>query len=396
MLDYTFEHIKKTFDDYVIGNYSRNPVAFVKGDGSLIWDSDGARYIDLMPGWGTTTIGHCHPHVVKAIQNQARELIHIDNSFYNIPQGLLAENLSTHSFGGKCFFCNSGAEAIETSLKLARLWGEKKNKSDIITMEGSFHGRTFGAISATGQDKYHRGYLPLLPGISHVPLNDLEALEVALTENTCAVLMEPVQGEGGVNLVDEQYLVAVKKLCEERNVLLIFDEVQTGMGRTGQWFGYQNYKVTPDIMALAKALGGGVPIGAIVAKPKIADFLKPGTHAATFGGNPLACAAANAVFDVIESDRLIERGREVSELIFERLQHMAKDNNIIKNIRGKGLMIGIELDAPGDKVFEYCLKNYVRINCTQGNVLRMLPAMNIPFDLLHNGLDVLGAGVKNL
>jgi len=219
---------------------------------------------------------------------------------------------------------------------------------------------------------------------------------VAVTDNTCAILMEPVQGEGGVNLVDEQYLAAVKKLCEERDVLLIFDEVQTGMGRTGRWFGYQNYKVTPDIMALAKALGGGVPIGAIVAKPEIADFLKPGTHAATFGGNPLACAAANAVFDVIETDGLIERGREVSELIFERLQHLAKECNIIKNIRGKGLMIGIELDAPGDKVFEYCLKNYVRINCTQGNVLRMLPAMNIPFDLLHDGLDVLGAGVKNL
>ncbi len=390
----TFEQIKGKFDDYVIGNYARNRVAFVHGEGSYIWDSAGNRYIDLMPGWGTTTIGHCHPHVVSAIQRQAGFLIHIDNSFYNIPQGVLAEHLSRRSFGGKCFFCNSGAEAIETSLKLARLWGRGQGRSEIVTMRGSFHGRTFGAISATGQEKYHRGYLPLLPGISHVPFNDISSLEGAVGPKTCAVLMEVIQGEGGINIADSAYLKAVRKLCDERGVLLILDEVQTGMGRTGRWFAYQHYGVEPDIMALAKALGGGVPIGAITAKPAVAEFLAPGTHAATFGGNPLACSAAIAVFEVIERESLIEAGLALSKTIFERLEAMAGEYDIIRQIRGRGLMIGIELERNGKEVFEYCLQNRLRVNCTQERVVRMLPAMNTPPELVKEGLDVLEDAIE--
>ncbi len=396
MLKFTFEQIKEKFDRCVIGNYTRNPIAFVHGEGSYIWDSSGNRYIDLMPGWGTTTVGHCHPHVVSAIQKQAGRLIHIDNSFYNVPQGILAEHLSNRSFGGKSFFCNSGAEAIETSLKMARLWGEEHGRFEIIAMGGSFHGRTFGAISATGQEKYHRGYLPLLPGIRHVPFGDLSALEDAAGADTCAVLMELVQGEGGVNVADPEYVKSVRSLCDEKGILLILDEVQTGMGRTGEWFGYQNYGIEPDIMALAKALGGGFPIGAVAAKPEVAGFLAPGTHAATFGGNPLACSASVAVFEVIEKENLIERGREVSKAAFERLRRMAGQYDVIREVRGKGLMIGIELESDGREVFEYCLRNRLRINCTQGRVLRILPALNVSLELLHEGLDLLESGIKKV
>ncbi len=393
MEEYDFDQIQQQFSNYVIGNYAREPVAFVRGDGSQIWDSEGRQYIDLMPGWGTTTIGHCHPAVVSAIREQSARLIHIDNTFYNIPQGVLAEHLSKKAFGGKCFFCNSGAEAIETSLKLARLWGEERGKSDIVTMEGSFHGRTFGAISATGQEKYHTGYVPLLPGIKHVPFNDDVALEQAVDEKTCAVLLELIQGEGGVNLVDIDYLKTAREICNEKGALLLFDEVQTGMGRTGEWFGYQNYNIEPDIMALAKALGGGFPIGAVTAGAEVAESLRPGTHAATFGGNPLACAAATAVFETIEDENLIASGREISTLAFERLQMMKDKYEIIREVRGKGLMIGIELRDQGKEVFEYCLHNLVRVNCTHETVVRLLPAMNIPLDMLHKGLDILAAGI---
>jgi len=394
MPNLSFEQIKDKFDRCVIGNYARNQVAFVHGEGSHVWDSAGDRYVDLMPGWGTTTIGHCHPHVVSAIQRQAGRLMHIDNSFYNIPQGVLAEHLSGRSFGGKCFFCNSGSEAIETSLKLSRLWGEKKGRFEIVTMNESFHGRTFGAISATGQEKYHRGYLPLLPGIKHVPFNDLDALKKTVGPNTCAVLMEPVQGEGGINVAGVEYMKAVRKFCDEQEILLIFDEVQTGVGRTCEWFGYQNYGIEPDIMVLAKALGGGFPVGAVVAEPEVSSFLAPGTHAATFGGNPLACAAAIAVLEVIEKENLLEEGRMVSQVTFERLEQMARKYNIIRQVRGMGLMIGIELEVNGKDIFEYCLQNKLRINCTQNNVLRLLPALNVPIDVLHAGLDVLESGIQ--
>ncbi len=383
-----FSEIKELFDRYVIGNYGRLPVAFVRGEGSHIWDSDGNRYIDLMPGWGTTLVGHCHPRVVTAVQRQASMLLHVDNSFHILPQGELAKALSELSFGGKCFFCNSGAEAVEAAIKLVRLNKQHEGRYKIVTMLESFHGRTMGAITATGQEKYHKGYLPLLPGFEHVPLNDLEALGRAVDEQTCAVMMEPVQGEGGVRPAEAGFMAGVRELCDELGLLLILDEVQTGMGRTGHWFGYQRYGVEPDVMVLSKALGSGVPIGAMVARAEAAESLAPGTHASTFGGNPLACSAALATIGVIEQEGLIEACRESSAHAMERLRGMAERFEIVKEVRGVGLMLGVELDRPGKAVFEECLRERVRINCTQETVLRLLPAMNVPRELLDEGLDV--------
>ncbi|MCK4283261.1 MAG: aspartate aminotransferase family protein [Candidatus Brocadiae bacterium] len=385
----SFDEIKKLFDDCVIANYSRIPIAFVRAEGSHIWDSEGNRYVDLMPGWGTSTIGHCHPRVVTALQRQAAMLIHVDNTFYTQPQGLLAQKISQHSFGGKCFFCNSGAEAVEAAIKLARLHKEKDGRYKIITMRDSFHGRTMGAITATGQDKYHKGYLPLLPGFSHVDFNDLDAVKDATDDQTCAVMLEPIQGEGGINLATDEFFAGLRAFCDQEGLLLIADEVQTGIGRTGRWFGYQHYGIEPDIMVLAKALGGGVAIGAMVAKPEVAQSLAPGTHASTFGGNPLACAAALATFKVIEEEDLIEVCRRTSEHIFDRLRQMAEKYSIIQEVRGRGVMCGVELNRPGAPVFQYCLDNKVRLNCTHETVVRLLPAINVPRDALDEGLDVL-------
>jgi len=389
-----FDQIKKLFDDNVIANYARNPVAFLRGDGSYVWDSEGNRYVDLMPGWGTTTIGHCHPKVVSAIREQAAALIHVDNTFYNVPQGLAAEQISKHSFGGRCFMCNSGAEAIEAAIKLARLHGEKKGRFKIITMKNSFHGRTFGAITATGQEKYHKGYLPLLPGFAYVPYNDLDAVHQAVDNETCAVMLEPIQGEGGINVADEDYLRGLRELCDSEDMLLILDEVQTCMGRTGYWFGYQHYGVEPDIMALAKALAGGVAVGAMVARGEVAQSLAPGTHASTFGGNPLACAAVLATFQAIEEENMLDMCRDSSRYVFDRLDALARKCSIIREVRGRGLMVGIELHRPGTAVFDYCLKNLVRINCTHETVLRLLPALNVPREALRRGLDVVEEGIR--
>jgi acetylornithine/N-succinyldiaminopimelate aminotransferase len=385
----TMQEVLSLFDKYVIANYTRSPVAFVRADGSYIWDVEGNRYVDLMPGWGTTTVGHCHPKVVTAVQRQAAKLLHVDNTFYTVPQGQLARWLSEKSFGGKCFFCNSGTEAIEAAIKLARLHKQSEGRYKIVTMRDSFHGRTMGAVSATGQDKYHKGYLPMLPGFVHVPLNDLDALRDTVDDETCAVMFEPVQGEGGVNPASNEFVTGVRKLCDENGMLMICDEVQTGVGRTGDWFGYQQYGVEPDIMALAKAIGGGVALGAMVAQPEVAASLVPGTHASTFGGNPLACAAGVAVFEAIEEEGLLARCRQTSDYIFGRLNDMAAKYSIIQDVRGRGVMIGVQLNRPGVPIYEFCLKNFVRVNCTHQTVIRMLPAMNIDREPLDQGLAVL-------
>ncbi|MCD6415848.1 MAG: aspartate aminotransferase family protein [Planctomycetes bacterium] len=384
-----FERIERIFDSYVIGNYSRLPVAFVRAEGSCIWDSEGNRYIDLMPGWGATLLGHCHPKVVAAIQRQAAELLHVDNSFYIPLQGEVARQISQHSFGGKCFFCNSGAEAVEAAIKLARLYHQESGRYKIITMRDSFHGRTMAAITATGQDKYHKGYLPLMPGFNYVPFNDLEAVKQAADAETCAVMLEPIQGEGGLNVATDEFMTGLRRFCDESGLLLIADEVQSGMCRTGYWFGYQAYGIEPDIMTLAKALGSGAPIGAMVARPEVAARLTPGTHASTFGGNPLVCSAALATFRAIEDENLLQAGRQTSDYIFGRFREMAARLSIIKELRGRGLMCGLELNRDGTAIFERCLDHKVRINCTHGSVLRLLPALNVPRDLLDTGLAVL-------
>lgn len=391
-----FDEIKALFDKYVIANYGRVPVAFVRAEGSYAWDSEGNRYVDLMPGWGTTTVGHCHPRVVTALQRQAAMLIHVDNTFYNEPQGLLAQKLSEHSFGGQCFFCNSGAEANEGAIKLARLHKHNQGRYKIVTLRDSFHGRTLTTITATGQEKYHKGYTPLTPGFSHVPINDIDALAAAVDDETCAVMMEPVQGEGGVNVASPDYINAVRQLCDDRDVLLIFDEVQTGVGRLGTWFGYQTYGIEPDIMTLAKALGGGVAIGAMVVQGEVAPSLKPGTHASTFGGNPLACAGALAALKVIEDENLLDAGMNTSAYIFKRLGEMVDTRECATGVRGKGMMIGLDLNRPGAPVFQYCLDNKVRLNCTHETVIRMLPALNVPRDAVDAGLDVLDAALAKI
>ncbi|KPK57877.1 MAG: acetylornithine aminotransferase, partial [Planctomycetes bacterium SM23_32] len=277
----SFDEIRALFERHVIANYGRVPVAFVRAEGVHIWDSEGNKYVDLFPGWGTTLLGHCHPKVTTAVQRQAARLIHVDNVFYTVPQGELAAKIAEHSFGGKSFFCNSGAEAVEAALKLARLHKEAEGRYKVISMLNSFHGRTMGALTATGQEAYRRG-MPPVPGSVYVPFNDLEAVQQAVDKETCAVIFEPIQGEGGINAGTEQYVRGLREVCDREGLLLIADEVSTGMGRTGHWFGHQHYGIEPDVMALAKSLGSGVAIGAMVARPEVAESLVPGTHASTF------------------------------------------------------------------------------------------------------------------
>ncbi|HEW79155.1 MAG TPA: acetylornithine/succinylornithine family transaminase, partial [Phycisphaerales bacterium] len=316
------------FDKYVIANYSRLERVIVKGEGCYLYDADGNKILDMFPGWAVSGIGHCHPKVVEAIQKQAGRLLHIDNTFYSEPQGKLAKLLSERAFGGKCFFCNSGAEANEAALKLARLHTSQE-KYKFITAEGSFHGRTFATLTATAQPKHHEGFLPLLPGFVYVPFNDIAALESAFSEEVAAVMVEPIQGEGGINVATAEYLASIRRLCDENGALMILDEVQTGMGRTGKWFGYQHFDVEPDIMTMAKALGGGVAIGAMMAKEEVAASLVPGKHASTFGGNALACAAAIAVIEAIEENNLLENAVELGQYTKDKLGQLKQKHYVI-------------------------------------------------------------------
>ena len=308
------------FHRYVIANYKRYPVCLVRGEGSYVWDAEGNRYLDFFPGWGCDLFGHCPPRIVQAVREQVGELIHVPNTWYMEAQGLLAKALSDRSgFGGQCFFCNSGTEANEAAIKLARLNG-KPGRYKIIAMLNSFHGRTLGALSATGQPKYHQGFEPLLAGFRFAPFGDLPAAQKLVDAETCAILVEPIQGEGGINLPPAGYLEGLRQLADQHQLMLIFDEVQSGMGRTGKWFGYQNWDVIPDAVTLAKALGGGVAIGGLIAKPAFAQKLVPGTHAATFGGNSLACRAALAAIATIEEEGLLARAAEIENLFRQALR----------------------------------------------------------------------------
>jgi len=388
----TTQETIELFDKYVIANYGRSPIVAVRGAGSILWDAEGKRYLDLFPGWGVNGIGHCHPRVVAAIREQAGKLLHVANvPFYIEQQGRLAQLISEHSFGGQCFFCNSGAEANEAAIKLARIHaGEGKFK--VITAYDSFHGRTLTTVAATGQPKYHKGFYPLTPGFIHVPYNDADVVEKLLDAETCAVMVEPIQGEGGVNVPSDDYLPRLRKLCDDHGILLLLDEVQTGCGRTGAWFGYQNWGVEPDIMTLAKALGGGLAIGAMAAKPEIARSLVPGTHASTFGGNPIACAGGIAAFEAIEAEGLLENARRIGEQIKTRMLALAGKLGFIREVRGLGCMIGVELDRPGADIVKACMERGLLINCTHATVLRFLPSMAATEAEIAEGLDIL-AGV---
>ena len=376
------------FDKYVIANYGRLPRVIVKGEGCYLYDADGNKILDMFPGWAVSAIGHCHPKVVEALRKQAGELLHIDNTFYSEPQGELAKLLSERAFGGKSFFCNSGAEANEAALKLARLH-TPEGKYKFITAEGSFHGRTFATMTATAQPKHHQGLLPMLPGFVYVPFNDVDAMEAAFSDEVAAVMVEPIQGEGGINIPDAEYLKAVRRLCDENGAILIFDEVTTGVGRTGKWFAYQHYDVEPDIMTMAKALGGGTAIGAMMATKEVAASLVPGKHATTFGGNALVCAAAVATIQAIEEENLLENAANLGRYTMDKLEQLKQKHAIIDSVRGVGLMIGVQLTSPGAAIVDKCLENGLRINCTQGTVLRFMAPMIATESQIDQAVEIL-------
>jgi predicted acetylornithine/succinylornithine family transaminase len=389
----TTQEVLDLYGQCIMGSYARQPVVIARAEGSQMWDLEGRRYLDLFPGWGCSLLGHCHPRVVEAIREQAARLIHLDNTFCTVEQARLAQILSERSFGGKCFFSNSGAEANEGAIKLARRHaGEGRYK--IITMERSFHGRTFGAMSATAQSKTQQGYDPLLPGFVYVPFNNIDAVAKAITDETAAVMLEPIQGEGGVNVPDDDYLPLLRELCDEHNLLLIVDEVQTGCGRTGTWFGYQNWGIEPDIMTLAKALAGGAPMGAIVAKPEVAAAFTPGSHGSTFGGNPLVVAAAIAAFEAIEQENLLERTKVMGEYIVARAKRLQNQFGFVEQVRGKGLMLAIELSLPGAPIVAAAMERGLRVNCTQSTILRLLPAMTITEAEVDEAFDILAAAMQ--
>ncbi len=376
------------FSRYVIGNYTRYPVCLVRGEGSYVWDAEGNRYLDFFPGWGCDLLGHCPPRVVEAVRDQVGRLIHVPNTWYTEAQGQLAQALSERTgWHGKCFFCNSGTEAVEAAIKLARLNG-KPGRYKIVTMINSFHGRTLGALSATGQPKYHQGLEPLLAGFSYAPFGDLDAATRLIDKETCAILVEPIQGEGGVNLPPTGYLEGLRELADKHQLLLIFDEVQTGMGRTGRWFTHQHWPVQPDAITLAKALAGGVACGGLVARPEVAEKLRPGTHAATFGGNPLACRAALATIETIEADGLLARAEQIGDRFRTRFESLRARCPWVREVRVKGAMIGVELSVDGTPLVQQCLERRLLINCTHGIVLRLLPALTLTDGQLEEGCSI--------
>ena len=380
-------------DDYVLNTYTRLPIVLVKGKGSKVWDADGNQYLDFFPGWAVSGLGHCPDLVVKAIQKQAKKILHVSNNYYNQLQGELAKKIIQYSFPGKVFFCNSGAEAIEGVIKLARAYGNPK-QNEIISMTDSFHGRTLAAITATGQLKYQKGFEPLPAGFKHVEFNNLEAVKQALTDKTAAIILELIQGEGGINVASREFVVGLRNLCDEKNILLIFDEVQTCMGRTGDIFCFKNYGVEPDCFTLAKSLGGGVPIGAFVVKEKYAHVLKPGMHASTFGGGPLVCAAALATFKMIEDKNLLKNALDQGFYLYKRLNALKNKYRAIKKIRGMALMIGVELSKPGKHVVEECLKRKLLINCTHDKVLRIMPPLTVTKKEIDKAIKILDEALK--
>lgn len=373
------KHLDKSYFMNTFGD--RSPVCFEYGKGINLWDINQKKYYDFLGGIAVNVLGHSHPKLVNAIKEQADKIMHCSNLYYIESQSKLAKLLVENSCADKVFFANSGAEANEGAVKLARIYFYKKGipqKYEIITLENSFHGRTLATLAATGQEKYHKPYKPLTPGFTSVPLNDIDALEKAINDSTCAVMLEPIQGESGVNPVTQEYIQKVRKLCDDKDILLIFDEVQTGIGRTGKLFGYQHLNVEPDIFTLAKALGGGVPIGAVCAKDFVANAFEPGDHGSTFGGNPLACSAALAVMNVVLNDNLVENSYNVGSYFMEKLNELSNKRSIIAEVRGKGLMIGIQLSKDiARQVKDKCFEKGYLIGSVGNSVLRLLPPLII-------------------
>jgi acetylornithine/N-succinyldiaminopimelate aminotransferase len=382
--------IQQIFDSYkdnIMPTYTKVPLVFVKGKGSYLWDIHSRKYLDFFPGWGVGNLGHCHPKVMQAVRDQVSKLIFIPNNYYHPAQAKLAKELVYWSFPAKVFFCNSGAEANEAAIKFSRKFGQ--GRYEIITFQDSFHGRTLAALAATGQKKYQNGFAPLPEGFKTVKFNDLKAVESAITDKTVAIMLELIQGEGGINVAEKGFVLELRKICDEKKLLLIMDEVQTGIGRTGKLFCYQHYGIRPDIVTLAKALGGGLPIGVMLVKKEIADLLGPGMHASTFGGSPLVCKAALAVLAAIQKEKLLAKAKESGEYLFLKLNELKEKFKVIKEVRGLGLMAGVELNIEGKAIVEICIEKGLLINCTHDKVLRLMPALNITKKEIDKAINIL-------
>ncbi len=386
------DELKESAEQYLMDTYTRQPISIVRGRGAKVYDLEGREYVDFVGGIAVNLLGHGHPDLVLAIQKQAAQLIHTSNLYYTEPQVKLAQMLVDHSFADRVFFCNSGAEANEAAIKLARRYSHEKygaGRFEIITMKQSFHGRTMATLTATGQDKVQKGYEPLVPGFSYVTFNHLSELEQAVTEKTAAILLEPIQGEGGVHVASREYLKGVRELCTQRDILLIFDEVQTGMGRTGTLFAYEQLGVQPDVMTLAKGLGGGVPIGACLATAPVANAFTPGSHASTFGGNPLACAAALAVLRVLLEGPVLDQARRMGEYLGKGLSECKDRHHIVRDVRGLGLLQGMEVEMDAKTVVGNCLKRGFLVNAAGEHVLRIIPPLIISQPDIDRLLEVL-------
>ena len=377
---------------YVANTYTRFPIALVRGKGARVWDADGKEYLDFVAGIAVNCLGHNHPAVARAIRRQSAKLLHVSNLYHIEPQSELARELCRHSFAEKVFFCNSGAEANEAAIKLARRYGAEwlGGKYEILSTYNSFHGRTLATLTATGQEKVRAGYDPLPAGFRHVPYNDLRAMVDAVDEKTTvAILVEPIQGEGGVIVPDKSYLQGLRELCDQKELLLIFDEVQSGMGRTGKLFAYEHFGVEPDIMTLAKALGGGLPLGAMLAKEKVARSFVPGAHASTFGGNPLACSVGAAVLKTLLEGGALKNCVKMGRVLNDGLLALKKKFGFIREIRGRGLILGMELEQDGGKIVDDCMEAGLLINCTAHKVLRFIPPLVIGKNDIARGLAIL-------
>ncbi|MBI3024717.1 MAG: aspartate aminotransferase family protein [Candidatus Tectomicrobia bacterium] len=383
---------------HVAPTYGRYPVALVRGQGCRVWDADGKEYLDFVSGLAVCNLGHCHPAVVAALREQAGKLLHVSNLYHIEPQIRLAERLTRHSFGDKAFFCNSGTEAVEAAIKLARKYSYKhhgEGRHEILSFEMSFHGRTFASMTATGQEKFHKGYHPLVPGFRYVPFGDLESVAAAVNERTCAILVEPIQGEGGVNVPPEGFLQGLREICDANDLLLVFDEVQVGMGRTGRLWAHEHYGVTPDAMSLAKGLAGGTAIGALVATDKAMAF-EPGDHAATFGGNPLATAAGCAAMDVTLAPGFLGHVVEAGEYALKGLRELASRHPIVRQVRGKGLILGMEVDRDATSVVTKGLAAGFLLNVAVGKVIRLIPPLVVERGMIDRLLHFLDGALKEL
>jgi len=386
--------IFRAYQDYILPTYTKTPLVFVKGKGSRLWDIQNKPYLDFFPGWGVGNLGHCHPKVMQAVREQVGKLIFIPNNYYHLPQAKLAKELIYWTFPGKVFFCNSGAEANEAAIKFSRKFGQ--GRFEIITFENSFHGRTLAALAATGQKKYQNGFEPLPVGFKTVKFNDLEAVKNALSDHTVAIMLELIQGEGGVNVATKDFVLALRNLCDKHKLLLIVDEVQTGIGRTGKLFCFQHYGIIPDIITLAKALGGGLPIGVMIAKKEISDTLGPGMHASTFGGGPVISKAALAVLRAIQEEKLLSNAQKMGNYLFLKLNQLKDRFLVIKEVRGLGLMAGVELEKEGKPFVEKCLEKGLLINCTHDKVLRLMPALNITAKEIDRGISILAEALSGI